>query len=249
MSERNDRRNHRPAIGSILLLAAIVLSSLVAVRPLSAQDDYNACIVCHEFMGGDVGRPVTEWMGSTHQSMEILCVDCHGGDKNLKVSHLEELTPSEIRALSRKAMYEQDDFVAIPDPLQMFDMCGQCHDDGVSIYRESIMGKAYIEKKGGPSCTRCHGAHSNYMPDVPVICEDCHKDLLGFDQIESMNVTASTIDRLYEIRLDQASEKIKGGGGTIFPEELDAFEIGFVTWGMVLFLVIVSVILYRAMER
>jgi hypothetical protein len=146
-------------------------------------------------------------------------------------------------------MYSQEDFVSNPDPVEMFDMCEQCHDDAVSVYRESIMGRTYLEKKGGPSCTRCHGAHRNYMPDVPEICADCHKDIVGFDQIESMNVTLSTIDRLYEIRLEEASKKIVAVGKDIFPEELDSFEIGFVTWGMVLFLVIMSVILYRTMEK
>lgn len=249
MSEDNDKRNEGVIVRSVRVLSSTFFCCVIAFLPVRAQEEYNACILCHEFMGGDVGRPVTEWMGSTHQSMGILCTYCHGGDENLEVDRLEDLNPVEIRDLAKKAMYDQEDFIAEPDPLQMFEICGQCHDDAVAVYRESIMGKAYIEKKGGPSCTRCHGAHRNFMPDVPEICEDCHKDILGFDQIESMNVTSSTIDRLYEIRLKLASEKIKGGGETIFPEELDAFEIGFVTWGMVLFLVIVAVILYRTMER
>jgi hypothetical protein len=249
MSARKNGKYQRALGRSVFLFASIFLWTVMTVMPVEAQEEYNACIACHEFMGGDVGKPVTEWMGSTHQSMGILCTYCHGGDESLEGDRLEDLTPVEIRDLSNKAMYDQEDFISEPDPLQMFEMCGQCHDDAVSIYRESIMGKAYIERKGGPSCTRCHGAHRNFMPDVPEICEDCHKDLLGFDQIESMNVTPATIDRLYEIRLRQASAKITGGGETIFPEELDAFEIGFVTWGMVLFLVIVAVILYRTMER
>jgi hypothetical protein len=64
-----------------------------------------------------------------------------------------------------------------------------------------------------------------------------------------MNVTASTIDRLYEIRLREASRKVIGGGEELFPEELDSFEIGFVTWGMILFLIVISVVLYRTMEK
>jgi hypothetical protein len=162
---------------------------------------------------------------------------------------LKGLTPAEIRALARKAMYEQEDFIPVPDQAEMFEMCGQCHDETVETYRESIMGKAYLERKGGPSCTRCHGAHRNVMPRVPDDCADCHKDLVGFDRIEAMNVTASTIDRLYEIRLREASKKLKGGAEDIFPEELDSFEIGFVTWGMVLFLVLISMVLYRTMEK
>ena len=232
-----------------LLFILSLFASIPANSAADPQEGVNACIVCHEYMGGDVGKPVSEWMGSTHQSMGVLCTFCHGGNETLEVSGLEQMSPQEIRDLARKAMYDWDDFVAKPDPVEMFDMCGQCHDDAVTVYRESIMGKAYLEERGGPSCSRCHGPHRNYMPEVPEICGDCHKDLVGFDQIEAMNVTPSTIDLLYEIRLREASKKIKGRGEQIFPEELDSFEIGFVTWGMVLFLAIIAVVLYRTLER
>ena len=231
----------------ICTLALVTFPALNYAEP--AEEEYNACLICHEFMGGGAGRPDADCVGSAHQWMGILCTYLHGGDTSLKVSHLEERTPQEMRALARKAMYSQDDFIARPGPVEMFEMCGQCHDEAVMVYRESVMGKAYLEKRGGPSCTRCHGAHRNYMPNVPKICSDCHKDLVGFDKIDAMNVTLSTIDRLYEIRLREASKKITAGGKNIFPEELDSFEIGFVTWGMILFLVIVAVVLYRTMER
>ncbi len=239
--------SYRAEFLPICLLVLVMFPAPNCAEP--AEEEYSACIVCHEFMGGEVARPVLEWMGSTHQSMEIFCVYCHGGDKSIRLGSLEKLSPKEIRSLARKAMYSQEDFVANPDPVAMFEICEQCHDEAVSVYRESIMGKTYLERKGGPSCTRCHGAHRNYMPDVPEICKDCHKDIVGFDRIESMNVTLSTIDRLYEIRLEEASKKIVAVGKDIFPEELDSFEIGFVTWGMILFLVIMSVVLYRTMEK
>jgi len=229
----------------------LISLTLLSWASSTAQENkgYIACIVCHEFMGGEVGKPVKEWMGSTHQSMGITCAYCHGGDETLKVSGLEKLSPQGIRALARKAMYSQEGFVAKPDPVQMLAMCGQCHEDAVNRYRESIMGQAFLEKRGGPSCTRCHGAHRNIMPEVPKVCSDCHKDVVGFDRIDAMNVTSSTIDQLYGIRLAEASRKIKGPGEKIFPEELESFEIGFVTWGMVLFLTIVAIVLYRKMEK
>jgi len=233
-----------------LIPVFITLSAQLCVAsPVDAREEPNACITCHEFMGGEVGRPAMEWMGSTHQSMGILCTYCHGGDETVDVGHLEGLSSEEIRAIARKAMYSQEGFVAKPGPEEMFEMCGQCHDESVTLYRESIMGKAYLEKRGGPSCTRCHGAHLNKMPNVPEICKDCHKDVLGFDKIQAMNVTTSTIDQLYDLRLEDASRKIVAVGKDIFPEELDSFEIGFVTWGMILFLVIMSVVLYRTMEK
>lgn len=237
--------------GSALIGLSILLTAILLPCSGARADEYNACLICHEFMGGDVGRPVQEWMGSTHQSMGIVCTDCHGGNQALKVSvdQLQGLSPTEIRQLARGAMYDQEDFVSVPDQTEMFEMCGQCHDETVEIYRESIMGNAYLERRGGPSCTRCHGAHRNALPQVPEVCADCHKDRVGFDQIEAMNVTASTIDRLYEIRLHEASRKLKGEGEDIFPEELDSFEIGFVTWGMILLLILISVVLYRTMER
>lgn len=149
-------------------------------------------------------------------------------------------------------MSKSQGFIGKPSGKAMFDVCSRCHPASVDRYARSIMGKAYLDNKGGPSCVTCHGAHRNAMPQVPQVCTQCHKDTSGFDRIDPMNVTESTVTALSGIRIKVAREKATGKGPPLlpeFPEDLDAFQIGFVAFGAVLVLFIIGYIVYKTLEK
>lgn len=131
-------------------------------------------------------------------------------------------------------------------------MCAQCHSDSVDRYASSIMGKAYLNGEGGPSCVACHNAHKNVMPAVPKSCESCHKDTTGFDRIDPMNVTEATINELSRIRIQLAEEKAKGAKPRLapgFPEDLDPYQIGLLAFGGVLFMLVIGYLVYLTLEK
>ena len=141
-------------------------------------------------------------------------------------------------------------FVGSPTGHALFDMCGKCHDGTVARYAASIMGRAYLEGKGGPSCVTCHHAHNNIMPAVPKVCRNCHQDTSGFDRIDPMNVTRATINELSRIRVALAKKKAKGRR-LLFPEfpELDTYQIGLVAFGAVLVLFLIGCLVYAILEK
>ncbi len=90
------------------------------------------------------------------------------------------------------------------------------------------------------------------MPDVPKVCEACHKDTTGFDQIDPMDVTESTVKALSGIHIKLEQEKAIGKKPAFlpeFPSELEAFQIGFVAFGAVAVLFILGYLVYLALEK
>ncbi len=228
--------------------ATILYSSLHFTATGFAQEP-EACIVCHRFQGGELGLPVVEWQSSTHQIEGITCSACHGGNPNVKLGELEQLAPEQFRDLVKQSMYDNLDFIGKPALQVQFNLCANCHPDGVTTYTNSIMGAAYLNQKGGPSCVQCHGAHYNKIPEVPASCKDCHADVTGFDQITAMDVSERTIDQLYEIRSQMASLQTRGSEVQFFPEELESYQIGLLTFGVIVLMLVAALILYRLLER
>ncbi len=217
-----------------------------------AEQMSGACIGCHTFLGGELARPVTEWKSSIHQQNGITCELCHGGNANLEVGNVKELSGQEFEEKRSQAMSKSLGFVGKPSGEALFAMCARCHRESVSRYTKSIMGKAYLDKKGGPSCVTCHHAHRNAMPEVPRVCESCHKDTTGFDTIDPMDVTESTVKTLSGIRIRFAQEKAIGKEPPFipeFPQELDAFQIGFVAFGAVIVLFLAGYLVYVVLEK
>jgi hypothetical protein len=216
------------------------------------SDQGGACVECHESLGGNLSKPVLEWKGSLHEQNDITCDLCHGGDPDVKVGDVTKLTPQERSEKQSLAMSKSSGFIGIPSGQAMFNVCSQCHTESVDRYAHSIMGKAYIDNKGGPSCATCHNAHNNTMPDVPGVCEDCHKDTSGFDQIDPMSVTEATVNNLSRIRIRLAEEKARGKEPEFlpeFPEELGSFQIGFVAFGAVGVLFVIGYLIYIILEK
>ncbi len=212
----------------------------------------SACVLCHEFMDAELGKPVKEWKGSIHQQNGITCDLCHGGDPNVDVQNIKNIAGQAFADKMSQAMSIPHGFIGKPTGRKLFDLCSRCHNASVDRYSKSIMGTAFLENKGGPSCVTCHHAHRNAMPEVPKVCESCHKDTAGFDQIDPMDVTASTVKALSGIRIKIAQAKTVGKKPPFipeFPEELDAFQIGFIAFGAVLVLFVMGYIVYVVLER
>ncbi len=90
------------------------------------------------------------------------------------------------------------------------------------------------------------------MPEVPRVCESCHKDTAGFDQIDPMDVTESTVKALSGVRIKIAQEKTIGKKPPFipeFPSELGAFQIGFIAFGAVIILFVIGYLVYVVLEK
>jgi hypothetical protein len=217
-----------------------------------AEQGPGACGTCHNLLGGQLARPITEWNASVHRQVGVTCESCHGGDASVDVGNVMKLTPQEFKDRSSRSMSKSRGFVGKPSGKTMFAMCARCHADSVERYASSIMGVAYLDGKGGPSCAACHNAHNNIIPAVPKVCEACHKDTAGFTRIDPMNVTEATINELSTIRIKLAEEKVKGSRPPLapkFPEELDSYQIGFLAFAGVFVMFAVGLLIYAVLEK
>ena len=233
----------KPALFGFLFFVFPPLCSAVSTPEI------ESCVTCHRFQSDKLALPVVEWQSSTHQIEGITCSACHGGDPNVKLGELDKLSPEQFRSLVKQSMYDSPDFVGKPALQAQFDLCANCHADDVATYKNSIMGAAYLSQKGGPSCVQCHGAHYNKIPEVPASCKDCHADVTGYDQITAMDVSERTIDQLYEIRTQLALTQVHGKEVPWLPENLESYQIGLLTFGVIALLLIFALVLYRLLER
>lgn len=229
-----------------------VLFVILSPTWVGATESPSACIVCHQGLAGELARPVTDWRDSIHQQNDITCDLCHGGDAEVEVGNPLQLSGVQFAAEKSAAMSRAQGFIGKPAGLAMFDMCANCHPDSVARYAASIMGKAYLEDKGGPSCVTCHNAHNNFIPVVPKSCTPCHKDTSGFDQIDPMQVTAATLQELSGLRVRLAEQQTRGHRPPLFPAlpaELDSYLVGLLAFGAVVLLLIVAYLIIGILER
>ncbi|GBD93193.1 class III cytochrome C family protein [bacterium BMS3Abin05] len=241
-------KNEKYVLMAFAAIMLFIYPSTAHTRP----ESQSACITCHEFIGGDLAKPVLNWKGSIHQQNGITCDACHGGNADVKLGNIKQLSQEKFAARQALAMSKANDFIGVPTGKAMFDMCSQCHSESVDRYKNSLMGKAYLNNTGGPSCVACHRAHRNSMPDVPKDCESCHKNTTGFDQIDPMSVSRTTVISLSKIRIKIAEEKAKGKKPPLlaeFPEELGSFQIGFVAFGAVLILFLIGYLVFMILEK
>jgi len=229
-----------------------VVGMVLCGTAVRADQGTGACVTCHSFLGGELARPVEEWTNSVHQQNGITCDLCHGGNPGVDLGDVKNLSAQEFSDKRLRAMSKSQGFIGKPFGKEMFSICSRCHDYSVGRYADSIMGKAYLNGKGGPSCVTCHNAHNNIMPDVPKVCESCHQDTTGYDQIDPMNVTEATINDLSRIRINLAEEKAKGPKPPLapgFPEEIDPYQIGLLAFGGVLVMFVIGYLVYLALEK
>ncbi|MGO9017389.1 MAG: cytochrome c3 family protein [Syntrophobacteraceae bacterium] len=217
-----------------------------------AEQTPGACITCHEGLGGTLAKPITVWKGSIHYQHDITCDSCHGGNDEVVVGNVSKLSGAEFAAIQAAAMSKSHGFVGKPSGQEMFSMCELCHSASVRMFADSIMGKAYLQNKGGPSCVTCHNAHRNTMPAVSETCSKCHADTSGYEQIDPMNVTDATIAQLSRIRIRLAGEKTRGSRPSLaprFPGEMDSYQVGLLAFGVIVFLFLLGCTLYEILEK
>ncbi|MBW2146739.1 MAG: hypothetical protein JRG73_14155 [Deltaproteobacteria bacterium] len=234
--------------GYFLVITLSAYICLLFAQASAAPETENNCIQCHEFIRGQMGKPVFQWYGSSHQIEGITCDQCHGGNPDIEIEDFPALSPDALRNLSKRAMYAEPSFVGAPSGQAQFELCATCHPEATETYTASIMGQAFLLKKGGPSCTQCHGAHRNVIPPVPKSCTSCHQDTTGYERLEAMNISEETVRELSRIRIQIAGEKV-AGKGPLFQQHLESFEAGIVSWGMVLVLFLAAVGLHWLVER
>ncbi len=130
----------------ILVCASVFVLSGTKGR---AEQGPSACVACHTFLGGQLAQPVMEWKGSIHQQNGITCDRCHGGDASVDVGDVKSLGGQEFGDRMSRAMSTSHGFVGKPSGKGLFSMCSRCHSASVDRYARSIMGKAYLDQKGG----------------------------------------------------------------------------------------------------
>jgi hypothetical protein len=240
------------SIKSRVLALSWALVFLLCGTGARAEQGSGACGTCHNLLGGQLARPISEWKTSVHRQVGVTCESCHGGDAAVDVGNVMKLTPQEFEDRRSRSMSKSRGFVGKPSGKAMFAMCAQCHADSVGRYASSIMGVVYLDGKGGPSCITCHNAHNNVIPAVPKVCEACHKDTTGFNRIDPMNVTEATINELSTIRIRLAEEKVKGGRPPLapqFPEEPDSYQIGLLAFAGVFVMFAIGLLIYAVLEK
>jgi len=156
----------------------------------------NNCVSCHADLNDeDMSLPVAEWLRSAHRPADIYCQDCHGGNPATMVE--DEAHDVEM------------DFVGLPDPYVVHEMCGECHQVQMANYVPSPHG---LEGDFWPNCVDCHSNHEVVQPQASLIsipdnCEDCHEQVIMDDYIA---LTDRGLEPVAEFR--RAAEEIRSAG-------------------------------------
>lgn len=174
-------------------LVVVLLSVCAAAAPRPASADaggaaavpQDSCYSCHARLGGRLGAPAREYLGSVHREAGIGCVTCHGGNPFL---------PGE------EAMSRARGFRGKPAVREIPEFCARCHSDigmmrqynlrtdQLAEYRTSVHGRRLYGKNdlNVAVCTSCHGKHgirrrsdpasTVFHTNVPATCAACHAD-------------------------------------------------------------------------
>jgi len=119
---------------------------------------YQACQRCHSANYERAQDSMHAQAAAAGNLEAPICTDCHGAH-NVR-------PPDEPRA-------------------HISEICGQCHTQIYSDYKDSIHGSALIEQDNPdvPVCTDCHGVHNIHDPrtaqfrvESPELCAGCHAD-------------------------------------------------------------------------
>ena len=160
-SARGDRLQctacHRDIAGYPHPMRGIVRSRDIPLRY------YTSCQQCHEEQYG-------QYLDSSHaralaggDEQAAVCTDCHGAH-NIQLAN-----PDAVGLALGPAVYS----------------CGKCHPSEFGQYKNSVHGKALLERldPNVPACVDCHGVHLLSDPTVPgfrrespYLCGSCHAD-------------------------------------------------------------------------
>ena len=176
-----------------LLFLAWTPAGSVEAQPAATT---NTCVSCHaDLEDEDMSLPVVEWQRSAHRPADISCQDCHGGNPSTMVE-------DEAHDVER-------DFVGLPDPYVVHELCGECHQVQMDNYVPSPHG---LEGDFWPNCVDCHENHEVVFPrasliSIPDNCEDCHEQEIMDDFIA---LTDRGLEPVNDFR--RAAEEIRSAG-------------------------------------
>lgn len=185
-----------PARVALVLLPLLILSWTTADSAAQQVAATNNCVSCHaDLEDEDMSLPVAEWLRSAHRPADIYCQDCHGGNPATMVED--------------EAHDVDMDFVGLPDPYVVHELCGECHQVQMENYVPSPHG---LEGDFWPNCVDCHANHEVVFPQASLIsipdnCEDCHEQAIMDDFIA---LTDRGLEPVVEFR--RAAEEIRSAG-------------------------------------
>lgn len=148
----------------VLLLSLFLLGPPAHTTEAQQTATSNTCVTCHAGLDDeDMSLPVSEWRRSVHLPAGIACQDCHGGNPSTTVEE--------------EAHDVEKEFVGLPEPDVVHELCGSCHEIQMDNYLPSPHG---IEGDFWPNCVDCHKNHEVVYPEASLIsipdnCEDCHE--------------------------------------------------------------------------
>jgi DmsE family decaheme c-type cytochrome len=193
---------HGPGSLHVKLGGGKGVGGLVSFRiddPRFTVEQYNdICMSCHQ--KGDR----TAWRGSTHETRDVGCVNCHTVMRNVtpkfQLAKLSEMdTCFQCHKGKRAEIWRQSHMPVREGKLT----CSTCHNPHGSIYgteallREATINdgcyKCHAEKRGPflwehapvrENCTNCHDPHgsiNDFLLKIsrPRLCQQCHANLTG----------------------------------------------------------------------
>jgi DmsE family decaheme c-type cytochrome len=167
--------------------------SFGATDPRSVDEKNEVCLACHE------RGERTAWKGSTHETRNLACTDCHTVMKDVSPKHqlktkVETETCFQCHKQKRTQMQRSSHM-----PVREGKMtCSNCHNPHGSVFgTESLIRQASINDncytchadKRGPflfehmpvreNCLNCHDAHGSNHESLlkvarPRLCAQCH---------------------------------------------------------------------------
>lgn len=175
------------------------------------------CSACHQRLGEPLAKQVGEWQGSAHARNGIFCDSCHGGDP--------------ISTVLVVAMGAQNGFKPAPQPKDVPEDCGRCHQEALASFTESAHGELFESNAYEPSCVTCHNSHnvqdvSFNLVSLEASCGACHDQNYINEVRNPLNDTNEKLIRLRSVvtslpkenpntaylrsRLDKASHEFSG---------------------------------------
>ena len=162
----------------------------------TAEAKSGQCLACHK---NDANR--SHWAGSTHDSREVTCANCHTVHA-AKDKVLAKLTQPEVCFACHKEQRAQVNRPSHHPVLEGKVACSDCHNPHGSIgpsmvKRDNIRDtcfQCHAEKRGPfvhnhqpatEACTICHNPHGTVVESMlkvrpPFLCHECHTPHGGF---------------------------------------------------------------------
>ncbi len=179
---------------ALLFIAVLALGS--AASNVYAADH---CVSCHKDAKFQTQNKVLfdyykYWKESTHDSADIICIDCHGGDET-KSGKDEAHNTTDFSSLTARDNTSHKKIAVV---------CGKCHKAIYLNFKTSKHYNALLNDKNSPNCVTCHGSMNTEVYDannISTACASCHnkrsKQTPGVGKIAEDLLTRISIIRAY----------------------------------------------------